>query len=437
MREVLGLVAYLTLPAIGFSVVRLREVRRMSLDGRLAAAAAAGALTVALVMSIMSLAGLTWSLAHILPIFGAICLCSVVWVRAASTSGTVHPETGLSALLTCGLLLLASYGALSARMTSGDMNFFWVPKAVAFVRARSIDVAFLRNPDYYLMHSDYPPLMPLIYAWTNIISIHFAWFAAVFASILCLAAIVAIIRASSRDATGTLLAAAVLTYAFGLNFVAGGADPLLLLFETLTLAALTFLQDGRSQIILVSVGLAGGVLTKVEGASFLVAVIVTLIFLRRGARSIAGMVLPSVVVLGAWIVFVWKHDLLDAYRIGGKGLYLSALPETIILLVGHARFDALWLPWLAPLAMIAIGPNRRRAMVPLLVGALNAAAIVYFYLHDPHPAFWIASSANRTLLPPLLALCVAGAASGPMHVEVEAKSQKVTLSGETGEAPSN
>ena len=412
MTELLGLCAFLLLPLIGAGVLRFKTVQRTPLDGRIGFAAATGALIVAIVMSLMSLLGLQWTTTRLVSIFGLIAILSLAWIRAGRPSGRM-PGPRLSAPMvgTAVVLVMAGYAAWSARMTCGDMTFFWAPKGIDFFRAGRIDVAFLRNPDYFLMHSDYPPLLPLLYAWSNTLSRHFAWFAAVFSSVLFLAGTIGVIRGSSGDSHGSLLVAAILSYVFVLNYTGGCADPLLLLFEAIALVAVTFMETGHSQTVLGAMGMCGAVWTKVEGAAFVIAILFATALLRRQFRRVALMALPSVALLGVWIAFASQEAMLDAYAGSQQDLYLSALPKTILLLARHARMSTLWLPWLAVLALVAIGPNRSRAALPLLVAILNIAAAIFFYLHVPDPEYWIDSSANRTLLPPLLAMCVAGVAA--------------------------
>ena len=412
MTELLGVCSYLLLPVIGAGVLRLNAVRKLALDGRIGIATATGALLVAVVMSLMSLLHVRWTATRLFITFGVIALASIVSiVRSRAPQPARRSSVSAAAVGMVASLLIAGYAALGARMTCGDMTFFWAPKAIDFFRNGGIDVGFLRNPDYFLMHSDYPPLLPLVYAWSNTMSHQFAWFAAVFSSVLFLGCTIGVIRSTSRDSNASLLVSVILCYAYAENFLGGCADPLLLLFEAIALVALTFIEPGRSQTVLAAIGLAGAVWTKVEGATFVIAVGLAAIVLRRGFRRVSGMVLPAAVLLSAWIAFASHQRMLDSYGGAQKHLYLAALPTTLMLLARHARFDTLWLPWAALAALIAIGPNRRRALLPLAVGVLDLGAAIYFYLHVPDPTFWIDSSANRTLLPPLLALCVAAVAA--------------------------
>jgi hypothetical protein len=427
VTELLGVCSYLLLPVIGCGVLRLRAVQRTAFDGRIGIATASGALIVAVVMSLMSLAGLHWTSTRLFSIFALIALVSAVWVRYGRLQAVAVRRPISAPVVAIALFLtIAGYAALSARMTCVDISFFWAPKGVDFFRSGGIDVSFLRAPDYFFMHSDYPPLLPLIYAWSNAVSRQFAWFAAVLSSVLFLACIVGVIRSTSHDDHGSLLVAAILSYVFALNYTGGCADPLLLLFEAITLVALTFLEPDHSQTVLAAIGMAGAVWTKVEGAAFVVAVVLAMVVLRREIGRAVLMALPSVVLLVGWIAFASHNAILDAYGGPRRGLYFAAIPKTIALLARHARLDALWLPWIVLIVVVAIGPNRNRAALPLLVAVLNLGSLVYFYIHDPDPTFWIETSANRTLLPPLLALCVAAVAaqaplpeSRPLHENPE------------------
>jgi hypothetical protein len=70
-------------------------------------------------------------------------------------------------------------------------------------------------------------------------------------------------------------------------------------------------------------------------------------------------------------------------------------------------------PWIAPLALLAIRRNIRRAALPLLVAAGTIASTIFFYLHVESPSsvgWWIDASAMRVLLTPAACLVVASAA---------------------------
>ena len=90
--------------------------------------------------------------------------------------------------------LLALYGITTARETCGDLLFFWGPKGIHFLRAGKIDLDYLSHPYNFLGHRDYPPLLPLLFAWSQTVAAKFSWWAALLLSGLCLAGITAIVR---------------------------------------------------------------------------------------------------------------------------------------------------------------------------------------------------------------------------------------------------
>jgi hypothetical protein len=418
MTDVVGLLAYLVLPLAGLWVWRLKGVRELALDARIAIAGAAGALFTATIMAAMALAGLAWSRTRLVAALTFV-VAGGVWAvtRAAGwrRRGTpAHQPPGrqrLAGVFIAILFVITLYGLLSARETSGDLLYFWGPKGVHFDRARTIDVDFLRSPHRFLMHRDYPPLLPLLFAWSNVLSSEFSWWAAVLLSGLCLAAIVALVRACARDNLAALLAASILAWTFAKAQLAGGADPLLLLFEAIVVVALLVLRDARSQIIVAAIGMGGAVVTKVEGASFAMAVILACFLDRRSVKRIASIVLPAVVLLGGWLAFLVRANLVDTY-LGPGTLTFRYWPEVLKGTLAAASYDALWIPWIAPLVVVFLG-DVRRARLPLSIAALSIGATLYVYLKSPFDpsVFWIPSSAPRVLLTPLVMLLVAAASA--------------------------
>jgi hypothetical protein len=290
---------------------------------------------------------------------------------------------------------------LTARETCADLLYFWGPKAVRFAAARGIDVAFLKARDHFLMHPDYPPLVPLLYAWGAMLAGGFSYWAP-----LLLTAILLALTALLVPGRGGVLMAALLAFGYAQALAAGAADPMLILFEVAALSALTFLDAP----FLASIALAGAAMTKVEGAAFVVVVIVAYTLLsRRLARALSIAIAPAV-FLGSWIAFAKTHGLLDSYLRGAKPFAWSS--ETLVMILRAASYHAYYLPWLAVLIPLAFGKRSKRAALPLLAAAGSIAYILFFYMHpDPNRDLWIAVSAERVLLTPLAALAVAAAAT--------------------------
>lgn len=410
MTGVLAFAAFLLLPLIGSVVWTLGPVRRMDPGSRLAIAGATGMLITGALLGSLSILGISWSRTVIVPILAAIA-AGGLW-SARRTAAPERRRPARDAVAITGMLLflvLTVYGLLSARETCGDLHFFWGPRAVAFHHDGGVTVGYLT--DRNIANAGYPPLLPLVYSWSLTLSRQFSWPAAVLATALFLAGAVALVRGAANRDEGGLLMAATLSYAVAMAFAAGAAEGPLLLFETLTLVALVWVDEVRTQRILTAIGLLGAAMLKIEGAVFAVAVIVAVIVVRRSIRTILAAALPAAAALGAWLWFVRSHSIEEHYRGATMPVYLDTIPETMALIAGSARYDLLWLPWLVPAVLIALGRTRRAALLPLIVALLTLGAMVFYYIHMPDPTWWILNSAPRVLLTPLTALLIAATAA--------------------------
>jgi len=209
---------------------------------RLAIRFATGIVIGGTVMYLESLLGIPWTrIGLAMPM-----LLIAIWSAAAMPPlSSTQKSGGVAAALQIGTItLLTIYGIATARMTCGDLLYFWAPKAQHFFFAQKIDTEFLKFPHYYLMHPDYPPLLPMVYTWCSIAAHHFSYWGAAFLTPLYLLAAVLAFRGFAAQkigerratASATLLAA-VLAFGFAEGHTAGGADPQLVMFEVIALAA--------------------------------------------------------------------------------------------------------------------------------------------------------------------------------------------------------
>lgn len=399
----------------GLLIWRVPTVQRMDLPARLSIAMAAGMLAVSIVMYVCALVGISWTRVAVgtpLLILGAL------GVRRGG--GGRWRAMGWVVVL----LALVTYAALTARLTCADLMYFWGPKAIRFHRAGTIDTVFLAWPHYYLMHPDYPPLLPLVYAWGNLVAHKFSYWGALLLTPLWLGTTVFAFRGIVRDCLTdevanrySVLLTAVLAYGYAIGMVGGAGEPPLLFYETIALAALTFGKE-RGAWIIAAVALAGIVFTKVEGAAFAAVVLTAFVLTRRKILPAIAAAVPAIVLIGSWILFAKHHNLLDAYGRSGKPLRLDNLGLVATVMGKKAAYDAAYLPWIASLAPLAVTRNWRRAALPLLTGVGVIAYTAYFYLHEPQPTYWIQSSAERVLLTALMCFVVASAAGADRSADV-------------------
>jgi hypothetical protein len=381
----------------------------MDLAARLAVAGAAGMLIVGAVLGALSMVGIAWSRTSVMPILVVVAGAGLYGEFRRPRRPPLHRSEGAVVAGMLVILALTLYGLLSARESCGDLHFFWGPKAIRFHHDGGVTVAYLTDKDT-IANPGYPLLLPLVYAWTLQLSRQFSWWAAILATALFLFGAVALVRGTSRDDRGALLMAATLAYAIAIGAAAGAGEAPLLLFETLTLVALTFIDDPRAQTLLAALGLVGAVMLKIEGAVFAIAVVAALIVTRKAIRTAAMIAAPAALVLGAWLWFVKSHGILEYYRGAAMPVYLDAFARTILLTAKVGSYNLLWLPWLVPVALVILG-NARAASLPLIVALLTLGATAFYYIHVPDPTWWIANSAPRVLLTPLAALLIAATAA--------------------------
>ena len=411
MREVLWLLGFVLVTGFGLVTWRIPTVRRLDLAARIAVAFAGGCVILSTLMFAFALVHVPFTRATLLI---ALVVFVALVVKGSSVEQRQQP-------LLYAIFAFTTYGLLTARETCADLIYFWGPKGQRFYSAETIDVAFLSFPHYILMHPDYPPLLPLVYAFASSVAHGFAWWAALLTMLLLLAATVFAFRGLAAEALGgerasvyATLLAALLAYGYARSMVAGAGEPMLLLFETIAVAALTFRDDGE---LLAAIALAGAAWTKIEGAPFVVIVVVAYLVTRRRVARAIGMALPALVLVGSWLLFAKTHKFLDQYSRAGQRAHLEAFGTIVTTLSRQASYGAFYLPWIAGAVPFAFARNWRRAALPLLVFAGLIASAVYFYLHGDAraayyaPVWWVQSSAERVLLSSLMALLVAAAAA--------------------------
>ncbi|HUP49619.1 MAG TPA: hypothetical protein VNA04_12605 [Thermoanaerobaculia bacterium] len=417
MNDLVWLASLALFALAGLVTWRLAEIRRLDRGARASVALTCGLVFGAVLMYAESVAGIPWSrltLGLPLLIIGAAAF------RRTPAAAPFEPARWppLPAAAFAAVALVAFHAAATARMTIGDLLLFWGPKARHFFHERAIDVAFLKFPHYYLMHPDYPPLVPLTWAGSSIVVGSFSYWGAVYTTpVVLLAAALAFrgfaagtLGARKSAAFATLLLTLLVFTAVAAN-TAGGGDPYLVLFETVALSALTF-SDTRAARIVAATALAGAALTKIEGAAFVAAMALSLIAVRRW-RTAAAVSIPAAALVGSWVGFANHHGLLDGYARAERQLHLGNVGLVLGTAARRLGYGAFYLPWIAALATLVASRTLRRAALPLLVGVLSIAYSLYFYLNEPDPAWWIRASVERVMITPLMCFVVASAACHP------------------------
>ena len=408
MTAVVWIIAVILMAAFGNFATRLRVIDGLHRPAQIALLLATGTVVGGAVMFIESVIGIPWNRGTLLVPW----IASALLIRMPSRVATPWRQWNAVAFIT----LLFAYAVITGRATSPDLLYFWGPKGVHFFRAGRIDAAFLGAPQHLLMHSDYPPLLPLVYAFASTLTNGFAWWGAILTAVVYFVAAVVLFHGLARRAVGesratlyATLLAAILAFGYVHTGVAGGAEPLLIFFEVTALSLLTFASDLPGSTLLASIALLGAVLTKVEGAMFVAAVVIACALTRRYGLRVLQLAAPALIGLGAWVMFSAHFGLLDSYR--AKPLFLTQTGNVLGAMLRMASYRAAYLPWIACIVPILVGRAWKRAALPLLVAGLFSAGLFFVYLHSPDPGGWINTSAERVLLSSLVALAIAASAS--------------------------
>jgi hypothetical protein len=409
--DFLGLGAFLLLPLFGIAVWRLEGVRRLDVGGRLAIAGAAGAVIVPIVLALLTIARIPWSRTTVFAALAVVVAASLLCIRGARA--VPHAKTSRAALVAIAVIaVLFGYGLLTARMSSGDLHFFWGPKGILYFHNGGVTLTVLKSTLHRYMNPDYPLLLPLLNSWSLTVSRQFAWWGSLLAAGAFLLGSVGVIRSTSGDDSAAVFAAATLGYAAAKSYVPGGAEPVLLLFETVSLCALTLIEDDRTQKILCAIGLAGAAATKIEGATFAIAVVLALLLVKRDVKRAVFVGTPAALIIAGWMLFLKTYDLSIVYHGASMPVYFAAVPTTLLEILKVSAYGIYWIPWLVAIALIVTGAPRRSAL-PIAVAILTLGATVFYYIHVPDPTLWILASGPRVLLTPLCCVLIAVAAARP------------------------
>jgi hypothetical protein len=318
---------------------------------------------------------------------------------------------------------LVVYAAGTARATSSDLLLFWGTKGQRFAQAGAIDVEFLRQPDHLLMHSDYPPMLPCLFAWATLTAGRFAWGAALLTLPLFLGMAAISFFGFARPVLGlrsaaecTALLVALVGFVMIGTLMAGNADPLLAYFEILALSALTLGSSKAGADVAAGLGLAGAVLTKVEGTVFAALLVSSFLLFGEGRsrwRRAVGIGTPAAAALTAWMAFCRKNGLASLYSLSShRPATMTHLSTVVSGVLREGSYGAAYTPWLVVVALGFRWRDTASTRVNLAVATGFLGFVLYIYLTSPtDPRLWIIWSASRLLLTPLVAVFFAAMAS--------------------------
>lgn len=439
------LLAPLALALFGLPAAWARPVDGFTPWGRFSAAFVTGVVVFTVWLTLLSTVGIRWSaLSVVAPLgLGSIAIATVLARRSRGAAGEAPGglawAAGAAALLVGTAHLALS--AITARATSIDFLYFWGVKAQRFAEIGGIDAGMLADPWAVHMHSNYPPLVPLAYAWGIEVTGRLPWQFGLVTCALWLIVGAPLLRdllalRLSRDEATMASSFWFLAFALAIpaSLSAGNAESPLVLFSSVAVAALlgSAADGGASARWLAIVALAGVVLTKNEG-------VVVFAFIATGAtasdffagvrgarlvrRAVAIVVVP-LAALGSWLLFEAVHGvpMRDMTREQAGELSLARAGEVAGGFVANLDAGSAWIAWGLAAFVLARSWRRWRELLPALVPAAGILLFLFvYYLHfrGENLGVWMEWTMPRVSLSALGAAIVGAAFASGENRKIE------------------
>jgi hypothetical protein len=397
-----------------------------------------GALVFHLVLTLLDFAGIPWNPFLLAALGAALYLLAGRILprgprgpeRAGSAAG-FWSGWGWGDGVALFVLAVFTAFALTGWITFGDFVFHWGLKGERFYLARGVDYAYLARGWNWVLHPDYPNLLPEIYAAVALLTGGFEPRAMMLETCAFAALTLAAAREGLRQGgadrftrqIGLALISLVLG-AFGIGYLtAGGADWMLALALAAAVPPLLRPPDrtGDFQIAVIAAFAAA---SKIEGlplAAFLVGVQwVRGVWEeeRRLAAAAARLGLPVAAVVLPWLGRAVHHHLLLASNTGRFDP--ARVPGVAAAVLETLRDTGAWHGFLAAIFLPPLLLLSRRARPFAAVATLQLAFDLYIYCSAPmaDTRYFVLSNFARLgfqLIPASLvaALVVWGPAQGP------------------------
>lgn len=391
-----------------------------------------------LLLTALGLAQVPWRLPAVLAALAAAAALARRLLPAPADRTRLPSEIGWGEGLAVAALAVFAATALSGWIASPDFVYHWGLKGHRFYLAGGIDYRYLGASWNWVVHPDYPNLLPELFAVTALAAGRFSepammlWSVAAFA--LLLAAVREALRraGTSRFASQAALAGiamAVAAYGIG-HLAAGGADWLIALALVAALPPLLSPVDrrGAAQIGLVAAFAAAAKVEGVPLALSLVGIYAARVRAARAAspapprrarpprlhwlqavqgidlRATLALTLPATAVTIPWLAAIWGHHLFQDYNTG------PLAPERIprVLAAAAAVMDQEWSGFGYGLLLLPALLLDRRLRSLAAVVSLQLLFYLYVYLSVRIDAVALVQSSFSRLVLHLLPAVLTG-----------------------------
>ncbi len=448
-------VSLAALPVFGAPAAFSSVLRHASLAARLAAAWAAGAAALTVTTIAWTILGVPLTAVGVgLPLTVAAVVGSVVLFRRGDCAqppaageqagGPLRTASGVAVSLAAVHLAV---GCITGFAAAADLPFFWGVKALAAAESGTLAPSTLAGPFAVHTHPSYPPLYPATLLWGVLVSGDLPWRAVPLVSVVWLLAAAALVRWLLNRAVGLAHATAVTTFwtvAMSIVLVqatsAGNAEPPLVLYGSVAVAALLAETSGASGVRLVAgLALAGAVLTKSEGVVWTVLVVLGTVLRdllasdSRWRSRLVPLVTPPSAAWSLWLVARVLRDLplTDPIRERAFAIGLDHVGAILSAAAANLHGGTRGLVWLVPLVALVAVRARLRPLLPALAVTIGLFGFLFvYYLHARgDPAQLVGWTVARVTLGGLSALILAAGVATAPHLSAETAAQSTSRRG--------
>jgi hypothetical protein len=368
----------------------------------------AGALLFHLLLTAYDAAGIRWSRWTILVPLVAL---AALGLRRRMETVRLPSDLGWGDGAALFALIVFTLFAPTLWTMTPDFIFHWGLKGEHFFLAGRVDYEWLAKPWNWVIHPDYPNLLPELFAGSAILAGRFdapaqmLWSALAFA--LLLASARAALGGSPRPLAQIGMAAVAFTVVgFGLGHqIAGGADGLLTLAFMAALPALLRPAD-REGDVEVGIAAAFAAASKMEGMPLAVFLAGVQLLRRRDLRAALWLGLPTALVSVPWALRTFGHSLYQKYNAGAVDFSRAAI---IFRTLVRATFGENWhgLPLVLLALPLLLLLRRTRPMAA--VASLQLLFYLWIYFSAAvGTEFQVISSFPRLAMHLMPAVIVAG-----------------------------
>lgn len=379
----------------------------------------AGALLLHLLLTAYDVAGLRWNRWTLLI---PLMLLAVLGLRRKTETARLPSDLGWGDGAALFALVTFTLFAPTLWTMTPDFVYHWGIKGEHFFLAGRVDYEWLAKPWNWVIHPDYPNLLPELFAGSAILAGRFVapaqmlWSALVLALILVSArrALSGTSRPAAQMGQMGIAALGFLLAGFGLGHRgAGAADGMPALAFLAAVPALLRPPD-REGDVEVGIAAAFAAASKMEGmplAAFLAGV---QLLRRRDLRAAPWLGLPTALVSIPWALRTFGHGLYQKYNTGAVD---PARAGVIFRSLAQATFGENWhgLP-LALLALPLLLLLRRTRPVAAVASLQLLFYLWIFFSADVGTEFQVISAFPRLAMHLMPAVIVAGVvALGERH----------------------